>query len=156
MTSSTDQKKQARINIQQQQPEAYNAMFSLEHYLGQSALAKPLQEMVRLRASIINKCEFCIKMHGDAAKQLSVADNQLNAIYEKLTVWQDHPLFTPQEQHALQITDSMTLLPNGGITDDLYYRTRQLFNEDQMAQLIMLIATINAWNRIGVSMAERQ
>jgi len=137
-----------RVNIQQCQPEAYNAMFGLEKYLANSTIDADLQEIIRVRASRLNGCQFCIGMHTRGAEKLGVSTKKVAAIAD----WQQSNLFSPKEQAALAMSDSITRLSVNGLPDDVYQNAENFFNEHEMAQLIMLIATINAWNRIGVSM----
>ena len=139
-----------RVNIQQRQPEAYNAMFGLEKYLSGSTLDPALQEIIRIRASLINGCQYCIGMHSDAASTLGVSDIQVAA----LAAWQQSDLFSGKEQAVLSMTDSVTNISDNGLPESVYKKAAIFFNEDEMAQLIMLIVTINAWNRLGVSMAD--
>ncbi|NRB17250.1 MAG: carboxymuconolactone decarboxylase family protein [Rhodobacteraceae bacterium] len=139
-----------RVNIQQQQPEAYQAMFGLEKYLASSTIDTDLQELVRIRASIINGCQFCIGMHSDAARQLGVEDAKIAAI----TSWHQSELFSDKERAALNMVDFVTNISSNGLPESAYQKAAVFFNENEMAQLIVLMATINAWNRLGISMAE--
>ncbi|WDE12002.1 carboxymuconolactone decarboxylase family protein [Thalassomonas haliotis] len=138
-----------RVNIQERQPEAYNAMFGLEKYLASSSVDADLQEIIRIRASILNGCQFCLGMHSEAAKKLGVSDEKLHAVEN----WQQSKLFNEKEQAVLAMTDSVTHISAKGLPTDVYQKASEFFNEDEMAQLITLMATINAWNRLGVAMA---
>lgn len=139
-----------RVDIQQIQPDAYKAMFALEGYLATSSLDGKLQELVRLRASQINGCAFCIAMHSDAAAKQGETTQRLDALAQ----WHSSPLFNEKEQTVLAATESMTLIAGEGLPDALYRRLTEYLNEAEIAQLIMLIATINAWNRIGIATAD--
>lgn len=141
-----------RVNVQKAQPEAYNAMFGLEKYLATSTVDAALQEMVRIRASLINQCQFCIGMHTQAAQKFGVADEKITA----LTNWQSSVLFDGKEKAVLAMTDAMTNIKEQGLPNDIYCELTEYFSEEEIAQLIMLNAAINAWNRIGVSMSEKQ
>ncbi len=136
-----------RVNIQQAQPEAYKAMFGLEGYLASSSLAGNIQELVRLHASQINGCQFCITMHTDAALKQGETPQRLEA----LTCWSTSELFNEQEQAILAVTEAMTLIADQGLSDELYANIARFLTEHEIAQLIMLIAAINAWNRIGIA-----
>lgn len=138
-----------RINIQARQPEAYNAMFGLEKYLANSTVEDSLQEIIRIRASLLNGCQFCIGMHTETAKNLGVSDIKIAAV----TDWQQSNLFTDKEQAVLSMTDSITHISVNGLPEDIYQSVAIFFTEDEIAQLIMIMVTINAWNRMGVSMA---
>jgi AhpD family alkylhydroperoxidase len=136
-----------RINVQQSQPEAYNAMFQLEKYLESSTIEKDLQEIVRIRASIINQCHFCIGMHTEAAFKLGITKEKILA----LSSWQDSNVFNDKECAVLAMTDCMTNIKEQGIPDGVYQIAATFFTENEIAQLIMLNVTINAWNRIGIA-----
>jgi len=138
-----------RVNIQQIQPDAYKAMFDLEGYLATSTLPPTLQELVRLRASQLNGCRFCIAMHSEAAKKQGEDPLRLEALPE----WRTSALFSNKEQAVLAATESLTLITDGGLPDRLYSALAEFLNGAEIAQLIMLIATINAWNRIGIATA---
>ncbi|MEH6402700.1 MAG: carboxymuconolactone decarboxylase family protein [Sneathiella sp.] len=139
-----------RINIQERVPEAYKAMFGLEKFIAGSTIDAELQELVRLRASVINGCKLCIGMHSDAAKKIGVNGQKIAAIKE----WQNSSLFSSSERAVLRMTDAITLISVDGLPDDIYQKVSSFFEEDEVAQIIMIIVTINAWNRLGVSMAE--
>lgn len=138
-----------RVNIQKIQPKAYAAMFSLEGYLATSTLPAILQELVRLRASQINGCNFCKDMHTDAAKKHGETDERLAA----LTNWKVSGLFNEKEKATLEVTEVVTKIADQGLPDELYDKVAEFLNEEEIAQLIVLIATINAWNRISVATA---
>lgn len=139
-----------RVNIQQCQPQAYTAMHTLENYLSGSTIEADLQELIRVRASTLNGCRFCISLHSRAAKKLGVSDEKLAAISH----WQKSALFSQKEQAALAMTDSITHIASEGLAEPLYKKAAEFFSENELAQLIMLVATINAWNRLGVSTAD--
>lgn len=142
----------SRVNIKEQQPQAYEAMFGLEQYLADTKVAPDLRELVRIRASLINQCQFCIGMHSEAAKKLGVSDEKINALYD----WEANKLFDDKEQAALSVTDAVTNISAEGLPNDIYENAEKFFSDDELAQLIVLISTINAWNRIGVSTARHQ
>lgn len=138
-----------RVNIQQVQPQAYQAMFGLEGYMAKSTIEANLQEMVRIRASIINGCQFCIGMHTEAAAKLGESNERIAALEN----WQTSDLFNEKEQAVLAATDEITNISVEGLSKETYTNLGMFFSEEEIAQLIMLAAIINAWNRIGVSMA---
>lgn len=137
----------SRVNLQQMLPEAYNAMFQLEKTLINSTVEKDLQEIVRIRASLINQCKFCIGMHTDAALKLGVTKEKIQA----LSSWQNSNAFNDKECAVLAMTDCMVNIKEQGIPDDVYEMVAKFFTKDEIAQLIMLNVTINAWNRIGIA-----
>jgi AhpD family alkylhydroperoxidase len=137
-----------RINIQQQQPEAYKAMFALEKYLGASALSKTHKELIKMRASQINGCAFCINMHTRDARKLGETEQRIYL----LSAWREvEGLYTEEERCILAITEEITLISQKGLTEETYAKATQLFNSDYVAQLMMAVVTINAWNRIAIS-----
>lgn len=138
----------SRVNIQERQPAAYEAMFGLEKYLAGSTVDAGLGQMIRIRASLLNDCQFCIGLHTDEAKKLGVSHEKIASLKE----WESSDLFSEQEQAALAMTDAVTHISANRLPDDIYQRASEHFNEDEIAQLIMLMATINAWNRMGIAM----
>lgn len=137
-----------RFNILDLEPNAYKAMGGLEQYLATSTLDVGLTEMVRLRASQINGCAFCIEMHSQAALKHGVAQNKLFA----LSAWFESPLFDAKEKAVLAATDEITHISEAGLTDDSYTALQEHFSQNEIAQLVMLIGAINTWNRMAISM----
>jgi len=136
-----------RINIAELEPNAYQAMFGLEKFLSASSLDKVLCHLIRLRASQINGCAYCIEMHSEEALKSGESTKRLFA----LNAWWESPLFSEKEQAALIMTDEITHISTKGVSDETYARIEKHFNVNEITQLIMLIGTINTWNRIAVS-----
>lgn len=136
-----------RISIIDLEPGAYKAMFGLEKYLKSTGLNPVWRELIKIRASQVNGCAFCIEMHTKEARQAGETERRLYA----LSAWKESPLFTKEERVLLAMTEEITLLPDRGFTEETYRSALELFDEDSVAQIIMLIVTINAWNRIAVS-----
>ena len=137
----------SRVNIRNTQPKAYDAMFCLEGYLGSIDLPAALIEVVKIRASQINGCAFCIQMHSDAALKAGETNKRLFA----LPAWKESALFSDEERAVLALTEEITLISKHGVSDQVYTSLQKYFKEEQIAQLIMLITVINAWNRIAIS-----
>ncbi|WP_336838208.1 carboxymuconolactone decarboxylase family protein [Sphingobacterium siyangense] len=136
-----------RIDIQQLEPDAFKAMFALENYLQNSRLSKTHFYLIKIRASQINGCAFCINMHAsDALKQGETAQRIF-----LLNAWKDTGLFTEEEKTILAMTEEVTLISQNGLSEQTYRLTKQFFDENQIAQIIMAVVTINAWNRIVIS-----
>lgn len=136
-----------RIDIQTIEPQAYKAMYALEGYLQTSQLTKTHKELIKIRASQINGCAFCLAMHTkDALKAGETAERIF-----LLNAWKETRLFTDEEKVILALTEEITLIQKNGVTDNTYQRARAIFEETYLAQLIMAIVTINAWNRIAIS-----
>lgn len=136
-----------RINIQTLEPNAYKAMFGLESYITNSGLSKTHLELIKIRASQINGCAFCINMHTtDALKQGETAQRIF-----LLNAWRETELFTPEEKVVLAITEEVTLISQNGLSDKTYSEAIAMFDENYIAKIIMAVVTINAWNRIAIS-----
>ncbi|TWF93496.1 carboxymuconolactone decarboxylase family protein [Saccharopolyspora dendranthemae] len=126
----------------------YKAMASLEAYLAGSGIPKNLQHLVKLRVSQINGCAFCVDMHSKHAKQGGETDERLFQV----AAWRESPHFSDAERAALDLAESGTRLADNphGVPDEVYENAREQFDEETLTALLMLIATINAWNRISV------
>ncbi len=136
-----------RIDIQELEPNAYKAMVSLESYLQNTQLSKTHLELIKIRASQINGCAFCINMHtSDALKQGETAKRIF-----LLNAWKETELFTEEEKVVLAITEEVTLISQNGLSDKTYQQAVKLFDGNYIAQIIMAVVTINAWNRIAIS-----
>lgn len=136
-----------RINIQKIQPKAYDAMFGLESYLSTSTLPANLQELVRLRASQINGCNFCKGLHSDALKKYGETKGRLDALVN----WKESDLFDEKERATLELTEAVTKIAEKGLPDTVYKKITKYLDEEEIAQLIVLISTINAWNRMSIA-----
>nr|WP_294792211.1 carboxymuconolactone decarboxylase family protein [uncultured Mucilaginibacter sp.] len=137
-----------RIDIQKQQPEAYKAMFGLEKYLSGTPIPPLHRELIKIRSSQINGCAFCIDMHTRDARKLGETEQRIYL----LNAWREvDNLFTEEERCILAITEEVTLISKHGLTEETYAKAAQLFEPDYIAQLIMAVVTINAWNRIAIS-----
>lgn len=141
-----------RINIQELEPKAYEAMFGLEKYLSRSTLEKGLQELIRLRASQINGCTFCNKMHSEAALNLGETQERIDS----LDSWQESPQFSEKEKAVFAATEQITLISQNGLSDQTYQELSNHLSENEIAQLIMLIGTINMWNRLAISTGKKE
>jgi len=136
-----------RININELQPQAYKAMYGLEGYLAASQLSKTHKELIKIRASQLNGCAFCIDMHTkDALKNGETAQRIF-----LLNAWRDTDLFSEEEKLVLAITEEVTLIHQHGLSDVTYQKAAQVFDPNYIAQIIMAAVTINAWNRIAIS-----
>jgi len=140
-----------RINIMKLEPNAYKAMFGLEEYLATTTLDPVTKELIKIRASQINGCAYCIQMHTDAARKIGESEQRLYA----LSAWKESPLFTDKERAVLSLTDEITLISKNGLSKDSYERALQALGENALAEAIMMIVTANAWNRIGIATAMR-
>lgn len=142
-----------RMNYQAAAPEAVKALIGLEAYLARQSrsedgIDKPLMELVKIRVSQINQCAFCIDMHTKDARALGETEQRIYA----LSAWRETPFFTDRERAALAWAEANTLLPQG-VAPAVFDEARRHFSEAQLTNLTLAIATINAWNRFGVSFA---
>lgn len=138
---------QNRINIQKLEPKAYEIMFALENYLQTSNLSKTHLELIKIRASQINGCAFCIDMHTKDA----IKNGETTQRIFLLNAWKESTIYSEEEKVILAMTEEITLISKNGLSDEIYSKAEKLFDSNYIAQIIMAISTINAWNRIAVS-----
>lgn len=138
---------ETRINIIQTEPAAYKAIGELSKYLQTTRLTHIQQEMIKIRASQLNGCSYCINMHTKDARKYGETEQRIYL----LSAWQETDFFTEEEQAILALTEEITLISHGGVSEETYQKAASLFDEQYLSQIIMAIITINAWNRIGVA-----
>ncbi len=137
-----------RINILETEPGATKAMYGMGGYIEKSALTKTHQELIKLRASQINGCAFCIDMHTTDALKHGETTQRIVL----LNAWREvNDLYTKEERIVLALTEAVTLISHGGIPSDLYKEASETFDANYLSQIIMAIVTINSWNRIAIS-----
>ena len=129
------------------EPNAYKAMYALSNYVENSGLTKLHSELIKIRASQINGCAFCLDMHTKAAITLGETTQRIFL----LNAWPETDLFTEEEKIILGLTEQITLVNQHGIDDELYQQAVAAFGENYVAKIIMAIVTINGWNRIAIS-----
>jgi AhpD family alkylhydroperoxidase len=137
----------ARFNFTKAAPGAYAAMLGLEKYLHECGLEQPLLLMVKLRASQINGCAYCLDMHW---KDLRASGETEQRMYS-LDAWRECPYYTGRERAALAWTEALTLITTGHAPDAVYEEVRAQFNEKEICDLSLAVAAINAWNRLVIS-----
>lgn len=136
-----------RMNLAKLTAKPYQSMLAIEQYLENCGLEKSLRELVKLRASQINGCAFCIDMHSKDARENGETEQRIYM----LNAWREAPFYSERERAALAWTEALTLITNGHAPDEIYQQVREHFDETETANLTMLIATINSWNRIAIS-----
>jgi AhpD family alkylhydroperoxidase len=136
-----------RVNIQETEPQAYKAMYALEGYLATSHLSKTHKELIKIRASQINGCAYCIDMHTKDALKYGETTQRIFL----LNAWRETDLFTEEEKAVLAITEEVTLIHSQGLSDKTYQKAEAILDKNYIAQTIVAVATINAWNRIAIS-----
>jgi len=128
-------------------PELRTAMWSLERYAHQSGLDPKLLELVKLRASLINGCAYCVDMHTKVARSLGETEQRLYAV----SLWRETPFFTGRERAALAWTEAVTLVSIDHVTDSVYDTVRQHFDEKELVALTAAVVAINGWNRLAIA-----
>ena len=135
-----------RIKMDVAEPNGYKALMALEGYIGRTSLTHKQRDLIKIRASQINGCAFCIDMHTKEARKAGETEQRIYA----LSAWRDTPFFDEQERAILALTEEVTLISNH-VSDATYSNLAALFDEAYVGQLIMAIITINAWNRLAIT-----
>ena len=137
-----------RLEAQKASPAAYHAMLALEMFVRKSSKLEPsLIELVKMRASQINACAFCIDMHSKDARAAGETEQRLYA----LNAWRETPFFNDRERAALAWAEAVTLVAEGHVPDAVYEEARRQFSEEELVNLTMAVITINGWNRLSVA-----
>ena len=137
----------ARINYEKVAPGAIQAMRKVEEYVRGSGLERSLLELVKLRASEMNGCAYCVDMHTKDARSQGETEQRLYAV----VAWRDAPFFTERERAALAWTEVVTWVSWQHAPDDIYQTARQHFSEKELVDLTMAVIAINGWNRLSIA-----
>ncbi len=135
-----------RINLGKHAPDFYEAMYALDA-AASKGLDPVVRELVKIRASQLNGCAFCVDKHIHDARRMGVAEQKVHGI----AVWRETPFFTARERAALDLAEAVTRLGDHGVADAVYDEAARVFDEPELTRLIAMCVTINAWNRIGVT-----
>jgi AhpD family alkylhydroperoxidase len=138
---------EARFNFMKAAPGVYAAMLGLEKYLQECGLEQPLLHLIKLRASQINGCAYCLDMHW---KDLRAMGEKEQRMYS-LDAWRECPYYTVRERAALAWTEAVTLITSGHAPDAVYEEARTQFSEKEICDLTLAVAAINAWSRLAIS-----
>lgn len=139
----------SRFKMDKVQPNAYKAMNALDQYIKASSIPPLQREMIKIRASQINGCAYCVYHHTSDARKLGETEQRIYL----MNVWREAPnVFTEEEQLLLQMTEEITLIHQHGLSDAVYEKAIGTWGEERTAQVLMAIITINGWNRIGVGL----
>lgn len=138
---------ESRFNFFTAAPGAYKAMRGLEEYLRECRLEESLLHLVKLRASQINGCAYCLDMHWKDLRALGEKEQRLYS----LDAWRECPWYSERERAALAWTEALTLITNGHVPDGVYQLVGPHFTEKELSDLTLAITTINAWNRISIA-----
>ncbi len=137
---------QQRMRLDAVAPSAMKAMLELEKYV-RSNVELTLFHLIKLRASVLNGCAYCVDMHTTDALRAGESSRRLFAV----STWRESPFFTKTERVALALTDAVTRLGEGGVSDELWSEAKEVWSEKELADILMAIVTINGWNRIAVT-----
>jgi len=139
---------QQRLDAQKTSPAAYNAMLSLEMFIRKSSKLEPcLIELVKMRASQINGCAFCLDMHAKDARAEGESEQRLYA----LPAWQEAPFYTDRERAALAWTEAITQVTQGHVPDEVYEAAKERFTDEELVNLTWAAIAINGWNRLAIA-----
>lgn len=138
---------QSRIELQKTNPSAYRAVLQLERYVQGSGINSTLLELIKIRASQINGCAYCIDMHTKDARLNGETEQRIYA----LNAWREAPFFTAEERAVLAFTEAVTLIATNAVPDEIYDEVSRYFTLDEITNLLMAIVTINSWNRIAIT-----
>ena len=138
---------QERINAAKVAPDGYRALVHLENHVRRSGLEASLLELIRMRASQINGCAYCLDMHSKDARAAGETEQRLYG----LDAWREAPYYSDRERAALAWTEAVTLVHQGHVPDEVYDLARRHFTEKELVDLTTAVAAINAWNRLAIS-----
>lgn len=137
-----------RMNYYEIAPDAMKIMMEMEKYTKKSSIERKLRELIKIRASQINGCAYCINMHSADAKKMGETEQRLYCV----SAWRECTFYSATEKVALELTEHITLIPEKRVSDELYERVRKHFDEKAYVDLVILINQINSWNRISIAM----
>jgi AhpD family alkylhydroperoxidase len=136
-----------RVDYYKASPGGVKALHALEQYLRASGLEPALIELVKVRASLMNGCAYCVDLHTKDARAKGETEQRLFAV----SVWRETPFFSPRERAAMAWTEAVTDIGRNGVTDALYDEARAQFTEKELVDLSLAVIAINAWNRLAVT-----
>jgi len=137
----------SRLDYKQVAPHGVQALAHLEAYVRGCGLERSLLELVKLRASQLNGCAYCVDMHTQDARAAGESEQRLYA----LSVWRETPFFTDRERSALLWTETVTRIGDDQVPDSVYDAVRRHFNEKELVDLTFAVIVINGWNRLAIS-----
>jgi AhpD family alkylhydroperoxidase len=137
----------ARIDYDKVSPDVLKRLMPVEHYVHNSGLEASLLELVKMRASQINGCAYCIDMHSKDARAHGETEQRLYA----LDAWRETPFYTDRERAALAWTEAVTLITKGHVADEVFDTVRQHFSEEELVNLTLAVTMINTWNRLSIA-----
>jgi AhpD family alkylhydroperoxidase len=138
---------EARLSPYKLAPGAYQALAAMQKYVSECGLEPTLMELVKIRASQINGCAFCLAMHTRDARKMGESDDRMFL----LNAWHEAPVYTPRERAALAWTEAVTLVSESHVPDDVFAEAKQHFSEAELVDLTMAVIAINSWNRMAIA-----
>lgn len=138
----------ARIDVAKVNPAVYKAVYALQSYVDNSGLDKKLLELIKIRASQINGCAYCLVMHTNDARKIGETDERMHL----LNAWREAPVYTERERAALAWTEAVTLVSEKHVPDEVYEEVRKQFSEKEIIDLTAAVAAINTWNRFAIAL----
>lgn len=138
---------EARLNALKIAPELYPKFLTIEKHIGSCGLERPLLELVRMRASQINGCAYCLDMHSKDARAAGETEQRLYL----LNAWRESPFYSDRERAALEWTEAVTLVSETHVPDEVYDRVKGHFTPAELVNLTAAIAMINMWNRMSIA-----
>ncbi|GIN20575.1 hypothetical protein J1TS3_17090 [Siminovitchia fordii] len=137
-----------RMNYFKIAPKAFESIMDLEQYSRKTSIDKKLRELIKLRVSQMNGCQFCIEMHKKEAKKLKASEEEI----EQLSSWKDADCFSTKEKVVFELAEHVTYIAEKRLDDGLYEQVRKYYDEKEYVDLILIINQVNMWNRISISM----
>jgi AhpD family alkylhydroperoxidase len=138
---------ESRMDYGKVLPQGLKYIYALDHYSATCGLEPGLLDLIKLRASQINGCPYCIDMHSKDARSGGETEQRLYS----LSVWRETPYYTDRERAALALTEAVTLISESHVSDQLYQLVREQFSEEELVKLMIGIAIINTWNRLAIT-----
>ncbi len=135
-----------RLNYVKTLPQGYKSMLDLQNVVNESSLDHKLLELVKIRASQINGCAFCLDMHTKDARAIGETEQRIYM----LNAWKESPFYSERERAALLWCETLTLVSNNGAPDEVYAKVDKIFNEKELVELTFAVITINSWNRLSI------
>ncbi|MDX3054323.1 carboxymuconolactone decarboxylase family protein [Streptomyces sp. NE06-03E] len=138
---------QERMNYSAVAPDAYKSMLAMQKYLASSAIDNTLHELIKIRVAQVNGCAYCVHVHTRDARKFGEEEDRIYA----LSVWRESPLFNESERAALELAETVTLISQHGVPQETWDLARKYFDEQQLADILLAIITINVFTRLAIA-----
>lgn len=140
-----------RVSYYELVPDGMKIMMDIEKYTKMAAIERKLRELIKIRVSQINGCAYCLNMHTADARKMGETEQRIYCV----SAWEESEFYTEAEKTALELAEHVTLIPTKRVTDELYQRVREHYDERHYVDLVLIINQINSWNRISIAMGNR-